>query len=91
MILNEKLEKNKTLIIGVTVFGLVFGFIFLNFYFSPQKEIKKEQKKELTSDQSSKININFNVLNGNYLKSLESMGKIPEFQGQIGKDNPFIR
>ena len=91
MTIGEQLEKNKVLIIGVVIFGLIAGFIFWNFYLSPQKEIKKEQKEELTSEQFEKININFDILEGEHLKELEKMGTIPEYQGHIGKDNPFIR
>ena len=91
MTIVEQLEKNKVLVASITAFVLIVGFAFWNFYLSPQKEIKKEQEKELTSEQLDKININFNVLEGEYLKELEKMGTIPEYQGKIGKDNPFIR
>ena len=91
MTIVEQLEKNKVLVAGIAIFGLIAGFAFWNFYLSPQKEIKKEQEKELTSEQMDKININFDVLAGEYLKELEKMGTIPEYQGKIGKSNPFIR
>ena len=91
MTIGEQLEKNKVLIVGITIFGLIVGFVFWNFYLSPQKEIKKEQTEALTSEQFDKININFNILEGEYLKELEKMGTIPEYQGQIGRDNPFIK
>ena len=91
MTIVEQLEKNKVLVAGIAIFGLIAGFAFWNFYLSPQKEIKKEQEKELTSEQMDKININFDVLEGEYLKELEKMGTIPEYQGKIGKSNPFIR
>ena len=79
------------LIVGGAIFCLIAGFIFWNFYLSPQKEIQQEQKKELTSEQFEKININFDVLEGEHLKELEKMGTIPAYQGQIGRDNPFIK
>ena len=91
MTIGKQLEKNKVLVAGIAIFGLMVGFIFWNFYLSPQKEIKKEQKEELTSEQFDKININFDVLESEHLKELEKMGTIPEYQGEIGKDNPFIR
>ena len=91
MTIVEQLEKNKVLVAGIAIFGLIAGFAFWNFYLSPQKEIKKEQEKELTSEQMDKININFDVLEGEHLKELEKIGTIPEYQGKIGKDNPFIR
>jgi len=91
MTIVEQLEKNKVLVVGVIVFIIIAGFGFWGFYLSPQQEIKKEQGKELTSEQLNQININFDVLEGEYLKELEEMGTIPEYQGQIGKDNPFIK
>ena len=91
MTIKEQLENNKTLIVGIIVFGIMIGFIFWNFYLSPQNEIKKEQKKEINLEQLEKININFSILEGEYLKGLEQIGTIPEYQGQIGKNNPFIR
>ncbi len=91
MTIGEQLEKNKILVAGVVIFGMIIGFVFWNFYLSPQQEIKKEQGEELTSEQFKQININFDVLEGDYLKELEQMGIIPEYQGRIGKDNPFIR
>ena len=91
MTIKEKLEKNKILVVGGVVFLMMAGFIFWNYYLSPQNEIKKEQKKELTSEQFEKININFDVLEGEKLEELEKIGVIPEYQGKIGKNNPFIR
>jgi len=91
MTIGKQLEKNKVLVAGIAIFGLIAGFIFWNFYLSPQKEIKKEQKEELTSEQFDRININFDILESEHLKELEKMGTIPEYQGEIGKDNPFIR
>ena len=91
MTIGEQLEKNKLLIIGVAIFGLIVGFVFWNFYLSPQEKIQEEQKEVLTSEQFEKINLNFNVLEGDYLKELEIIGSIPEYQGKIGKINPFIR
>ena len=91
MTIGEQLEKNKVLIVGVAIFILVAGFIFWNFYLSPQKEIRKEQKEELTSEQFEEIKINFDVLEGEHLKELEKIGTIPEYQRHIGKDNPFIQ
>ena len=91
MAIKEQLEKNKTLIVGIAVFAVIIGFVFWNFYLSPQKEVQQEQKKELTSEQFEKININFDVLEGEHLKELEKIGAISEYQGQIGRDNPFIR
>jgi len=91
MAIREQLEKNKTLVVGIAVFAVIIGFVFWNFYLSPQKEVQEEQKKELTSEQFEKININFDVLEGEHLKELEKIGTIPEYQGQIGRDNPFIR
>ena len=91
MVLKKELEKNKVLIVGVAIFGLVLGFVFWNFYLSPQEEIKKEQEKELTFEQFGQIDINFDILESEHLKELEKMDIIPEYQGVIGKDNPFIR
>ena len=91
MTIGKQLEKNKIVIVGIAVFGLMAGFLFWYFYLSPQQEIKKEQGEELTSEQFEQININFSVLEGEYLKELEKIGTIPEYQGRIGKDNPFIK
>ena len=91
MTIGEQLEKNKVLVVGVVVFIMIAGFAYWGFYLAPQQEIKKEQGKELTSEQLNQININFDVLEGEYLKELEKIGTIPEYQGQIGKDNPFIK
>lgn len=91
MALQDQLEKNKTLIAIIAVAGLGIGFAFWNFYLTPQNEVKKIEKKELTSKQLETININFDVLEGDYLKELQLIGSIPEYQGQIGKDNPFIK
>ena len=91
MTISEQLEKNKVLVVGGIIFLVMISFVFWNFYLSPRKEIKKEQKKELTSEQFEKININFDVLEGERLEGLEQIGTIPEYQGQIGKNNPFIR
>ena len=91
MKISKQLEKNKELVVGGIVFLVMIGFVFWNFYLSPQNEIKKVQKKELTSEQFEKININFDVLEGDQLGGLEQIGTIPEYQGQIGKNNPFIR
>ena len=89
MTIVEQLEKNKVLVTGIAIFGLMAGFAFWSFYLSPQKDL--HLKEELTSEQFDKININFDVLEGEHLKELEKMGTIPEYQGKIGKDNPFIR
>ena len=92
MKIKEQLKNNNNLlIVGTTVSVVVVGLIFWYFYLSPQKEIRETQEKELTSEYFEKVNINFSVLEGEYLKELEDMGTIPEYQGQIGKNNPFIR
>jgi hypothetical protein len=92
MTLKEQLEKNKILIVSVAIIGLGVGFFAWNSsLFTTKTKVQKKKEEELAADQMEKIDVDFNVLESAYLKELEKIGTIPEYQQQIGRDNPFVR
>jgi len=82
----EKKEKQKylTLVFLVTIF-----VIFLLVYFGFLKKEKPFEVREVIY-QPPKIEINFDILKSPFLKELLPFEEIKEFEGKIGRENPFL-
>jgi len=79
--------KNKKYLI-LFFLCIVVAIILGVFQLSPKKT---EEKKEVASTTIWKeVNINFDVLNSPLLENLTPFTKISPFEGQIGKENPFL-
>lgn len=68
-------------IIGFLAIVLILFFVWQSFF-----------KKEAVSRPSvlPKIEIDFEVLESPVLEALESFEKIPLFEGEAGRENPFL-
>jgi len=79
--------KNKKYLI-LFFLCIVVAIILGVFQLSPKKT---EEKKGVVSTTIWKeVNINFDVLNSPLLENLTPFTKISPFEGQIGKENPFL-
>mgnify|MGYP000855552861 FL=1 len=79
--------KNKKYLI-LFFLCITVAIILWVFQFSPKKT---EENKEVASTTIWKeVNINFDVLNSPLLEQLTPFTKISPFDGQIGKENPFL-
>jgi hypothetical protein len=81
----EKIKKQRNLILVFLGLTLAMAFIFWRGYF-----YKEEPEKDISLKHFKKIEINFDVLDSPLLNELQPMDKIPAFEGEIGRENPFI-
>jgi hypothetical protein len=86
LIFQEQIKKQRILIfvflglVLITVLILWKGYLFF----------QGEVPVELIKTHASKIAINLEIFESPLLKELELMPKIPQFEGKIGRENPFI-
>ena len=82
----EQKEKQKYLAL---IFLAAILVIFLIVYFSFLKKEKPLEIQEVIY-QPPKIEINFELLKAPFLKELLLFEEIKEFEGKIGRENPFL-
>ncbi len=83
----EQRKKQKALIWVLIIIVLIALVSWQQGFFEkpPFKKVEKPSVFEL-----KKIKINFEVLEIPILKELQSFEKIKPFEGEIGRENPFI-
>jgi hypothetical protein len=85
LIFQEQIKKQKNLIFVFFSLTLITAFIIWFGYFR-----KEESVEELISEHFKKIEIDFNILQNPLLKEFQFIEKIPPFDGEIGRENPFV-
>ena len=81
----EQIKKQRNLISVFLGVILVAAFVIWRGYFYEEKAVE-----EITLRHFKKIEIDFDVLELPLLNELQPMEKIPAFEGEIGRENPFI-
>jgi hypothetical protein len=81
----EQIKKQRNLILVFLGLILVAGFVIWRGYFYKEKPVE-----EMTLKHFKKIEVDFDVLEAPLLSELEPMEKIPAFDGEVGKENPFV-
>ncbi|XOB40284.1 MAG: hypothetical protein ACKKMR_03175 [Candidatus Nealsonbacteria bacterium] len=82
----EQLKKQKNLVfiflslVLVTVFIIWWGYYYVG----------EEPREELILKHFKKIEIDFELLENPLLDQLQPIEKIPPFEGEVGRENPFI-
>ncbi len=84
IVFSEK-QKNQQYLILIFIFvSIVTGLVF---YFGVFK--KPEEKSIIVLAPPKKVEIDFQVFENSLLSKLEQFEEIVEFEGEIGRDNPF--
>jgi hypothetical protein len=83
--INFQRKKEKILImamLGIVLFGgLVIAVILTKDNFvAPVVQVERPQEPQ----------INWGVLEGEEMKQLQSFPEVPDYQGPVGRDNPFL-
>ncbi len=84
----EQIKRQKRLIfifLGVLVAAGIFIGVW---YFYMQQETSTEEV--FIQQHFKKIKIDFEVLDNPLLKELQPIEKIPDFEGELGRENPFV-
>ncbi|MCP6719501.1 MAG: hypothetical protein KJI71_04735 [Patescibacteria group bacterium] len=85
IIFQEQVKRQRNLIYVFIALALLSAFIiFFAFY------VRKEPSEELISRRFKKVKIDFEVLKSPLLEQLQLTEKTPLFEGEIGRDNPFV-
>lgn len=83
----EKRKKQKYLIfIGAGIL-IVMGIILYFGYFKKSKEATVSGPAFIPK---KKIEINYKILESPILKELEPFPETPDYEGEIGRENPFL-
>ena len=80
----ERKKQRYLLFILVIIILLVLLFTAYNFLTKSSVPTNLEAKK------TPEIKVNFDFLKNQSLKDLSPFEKVPEFQEQVGRENPFI-
>ncbi len=80
----KKKTRYLTFVLIVLILAILFTFYF-GFFKKTFSTIKLEPVKP------PEIVINFKVLDNPILKELEPFEKIRAFEGEVGRENPFIK
>lgn len=85
----EERKKQKYLIFIFIGILLVIFIVIWQGFLKKEKPVFIEEKKERAMI-FEKIKINFEVLDNPILKELQPFEKIPSFEGEKGRKNPFL-
>ncbi|MBU4351275.1 hypothetical protein L6250_02490 [Candidatus Parcubacteria bacterium] len=84
IIFSEKQKKQQSLILVFITVAVLTGLVF---YFGVFKKPKDESIIILVPPKN--VVINFEILKNPLLSRLELFEEVIEFEGEIGRDNPF--
>jgi len=84
----EKKRKQKYLTYVVFGIAIITGLILWFGYF---KEPGEEAGSEPVSISTRDVKIDYQVLENPFLKSLTPFEKTPEYEGDLGRIDPFLR
>ena len=87
--LQEKKKQKYLIYILIMVFFAIFLTLWLGFFRKTQI-IPEELAPTEVSKSWQKIEINFKILEDPLFQDLKDFEKIPEFEGKVGRENPFI-
>lgn len=81
----QKKKQKYLLIIVVLIMLTISGVLYFGFFGEDESIV------EITPITSIKeININFNILENPLFEKIKPFEKIPEFEGEVGRENPFL-
>lgn len=84
IVFSEKQKQQQYLILVFVVVAIMTALVF---YFGVFK--KPEQESIIILAPARKMEIDFNVFKSPVLSKLQPFEKILEFEGEIGRENPF--
>lgn len=87
IVFKQQIRKQRNLILILAAVAVVGGFVF---WWNSKIQPGLPDDQQLTAVRFRKIEINFDVLDSTLLSGLKPMDKIPQFEGNIGKENPFV-
>lgn len=87
--LQEKKKQKYLIYVLIMVFFAIFLTIWFG-YFRKPPIIPEEIAPTETAKSWQKIEINFKILEDPLFQDLKAFEKIPAFEGEVGRENPFI-
>ncbi|MCP6718317.1 MAG: hypothetical protein KJI70_02150 [Patescibacteria group bacterium] len=81
----QQVKKQRNLIILFIVLILIAGFVLWSGF-----KVDQEPVEILISKRLKSIEINFNIFNNPLLEQFQLIDKTPSFEGEFGRENPFI-
>ena len=84
----RKQKKKQKYLLGVV--GLIILTIAGVLYFGFFREREGPIIKIVPVTSIKEIKVDFGVLENPFLEKMKSFEKIPEYEGEIGRENPFI-
>ena len=83
----KKQKQKQKYLLGVV--GLIMLTVVAVLYFGFFRE-KSDTVEIAPVSLIKEINIDFNVLENPFLEKMRPFEKIPEYEGEIGRENPFL-
>lgn len=84
----EKKKKQKYLVfIVLGIAGVTLIILWFGYFNKPVADPTPEEKDIVKKN----ININYSILGSPFLKALILFQETPLYEGEIGKDNPFLK
>ena len=81
-------RKRQKYLLPIALVVIVITFIILWFgYFKKEEPVSAP---EVSGSALREIKINFDILENPLLKKLQPFMKVPSFEGEAGRSNPFI-
>lgn len=81
----QQVKKQRNFIILFIVLILITAFILWRGF-----RTEEDSLEILISERLEELEINFDIFQNPLLKQLQLIDKTPVFEGEIGRDNPFI-
>lgn len=81
----QQVKKQRNFIILFIMLILIIAFVLWWGF-----KTEEEPSGILISQRLKKFEINFDIFQNPLLKQLQLIDKIPAFEGELGRDNPFI-
>lgn len=87
IIFQQQIKRQKNLVLVLIFVVIIGGFVFL---WNSSIKVEPLKEQQLSVRRFKKIEINFAILDHPLLAELNPLDKIPEFEGEMGRDNPFV-
>jgi len=86
IVFQKQLKRQRTLIILFFVVLAVGGLVL---WWNSREEETEKRIISLQRHRFQRIEIDLEVFKNPFLKESKPMGRIPEFEGSVGRENPF--
>lgn len=87
---NQQKKQKYMLIVAVIIAIIAFVVLWFGYFNKKNEPLVGDYTGTEGIVIKKRINIRYDILENSFLKKLEPFEKIPEYEGELGRVNPFL-